>query len=300
MISIRGVCKKFGGRVAVDHLNLDVPRGQIFGMLGHNGAGKSTTIGMLLGQVYPDEGQLMIGGEDVFANRSKALGRVGAIFESPSFYDYLSGASNLRIFCEYSGPVDAKRMEEVVKLVGLEGRIHDRVRVYSHGMRQRLALAQALLPNPELLILDEPNDGLDPEGIHEMRNLIVKLNREWGLTILFSSHQLNEVQHLCTHLAVMREGELLFSGEWRQLGLDQAWIRLRVDRQAEAEKGLVGAGLVKSFSAEGHGMLGPDADVAKVAEWLVHGRFRIGAIAPIERDLEDVYLAMVRKEKDEG
>lgn len=294
MILLDKITKRFGGRLAVDRLSLEVPRGQIFGMLGHNGAGKSTTIGMLLGQVFPDRGSIRIAGVDVFQERARALGRVGAIFESPSFYDYLSGASNLRIFAEYTGRVDAKRMAEVVDLVGLKDRIRDPVRVYSHGMRQRLALAQALLPEPEMLILDEPNDGLDPEGIHEMRNLILKLNREWGLTILFSSHQLSEVQQLCTHLAVMKEGRLLFSGEWRQLGLDQAWLRLKVDRQAEAQRGLERDGLVTSFNMEGHGKLAGGVEVAAVAEWLVRERFRIEAIAPIERDLEDVYLEMVQ------
>jgi len=297
MISLRRVTKRFGKRVAVHALNLEVPQGRIFGLLGHNGAGKSTTIGILLGQVYPDEGRVFVAGVDVFADRHHALARVGAIFETPAFYDYLSGATNLRIFCEYTRKGEAKRGKEIVNLVGLEKRIHDRVGTYSHGMRQRLALAQALLPDPQLLILDEPSEGLDPEGMHEIRNLILRLNREWGLTILFSSHLLNEVQQLCSHLAVMQEGRLLFSGEWQQLGLDQSWLWIKVDRQEEAEKRLVGDGLLVGFETDGKGRLQEGRTAADVAKWLVERRFEIKAVTPIERTLEDFYLETVQKDK---
>lgn len=294
MIQIHGVTKRFGSRLAVDALNLDVPRGQIFGLLGHNGAGKSTTIGMLLGQVFADAGTLMINGHDVYAARAQALERVGAIFETPGFYDYLSGATNLRIFCQYTSDVDEQRFREVVRLVGLEERINDKVAVYSHGMRQRLALAQALMPGPELLILDEPSEGLDPEGIHEIRNLILRLNSEWGLTILFSSHLLSEVEQLCSHLAVMQDGRLLFCGEWRQFDRKQHWIQVRVaDRQPEAEAALLAVGLMAEFTADGHGRLADGKDVPAVASWLVGQGYRVEAIAPVERTLEDFYLETI-------
>ena len=295
MITIAGVTKRFGTRVAVDQLSLEIPRGVIFGLLGHNGAGKSTTIGMLLAQVLPDAGELRLNGHDVFAEREQALARVGAIFETPAFYDYLSGRHNLRIFCEYTAPVDAHRLAEVVQLVGLTERIGDRVATYSHGMRQRLALAQALLPKPELLILDEPSEGLDPEGIHEMRNLILRLNREWGLTILFSSHQLSEVQQLCSDLAVLREGRLLFAGNWRELGTERQWVRVQVDRQAEAEAGLLQAGLMDEFEFDGRGRLLAPATVAAVAQWLVEHRFAVQAIQPVAKTLEDFYLETIHR-----
>jgi ABC-2 type transport system ATP-binding protein len=293
MISIRGATKRFGGRLAVEDLTLTVPRGVIFGLLGHNGAGKSTAIGMLLAQVMPDAGELRINDCDVFADRATALARVGAIFETPAFYDYLSGWRNLRIFCEYTAPASEERMREVVKLVRLEERIQDAVGTYSHGMRQRLALAQALLPEPELLILDEPSEGLDPEGIHEMRNLILRLNREWGLTILFSSHLLSEVQQLCTQLAVMREGRLLFAGDWRTIGAERHWLRVRVDRQVEAEQALLASGLVEEFEYDGRARLAPQSDVPAVAAWLSAHGYRIEAVHPIERTLEDFYLEIV-------
>ena len=150
---------------------------------------------MMLGQVWPTSGELKICGHDVAANRRAALTPVGAIFETPVFYDYLSGGRNLEILSAYTAPTSRARIREVIDWVGLTGREKDPVRKYSHGMRSRLALAQALLPKPELLILDEPSDGLDPEGIHEMRQTILRLQRELGLTILLSSHLLNEVEH---------------------------------------------------------------------------------------------------------
>lgn len=296
MISLNAVTKHWRGAAqpAVNNVTLDVPRGRIFGLLGHNGAGKSTVIGMTLGQVFPDAGTLRIDGHDVFRERRAALSKVGAIFETPSFYSYLSGERNLRIFCELTARADPQRMRNVIKLVGLEDRIGDRVSVYSHGMRQRLALAQALLPNPELLILDEPNEGLDPEGIHEMRNLILKLNREWELTILFSSHLLSEVEQLSTHLAVMRAGKIVFNGEWRQFETRKNLVRLRVDRQAEAQTALMNAGWMSFADSEGNGQLLNGKSVADVAEWLVHKGYRIHAIAPVEQTLEDIYLEITR------
>jgi ABC-2 type transport system ATP-binding protein len=172
LIQLQNVGKSFGSRLAVDDLSLEVSPGEIYGLLGHNGAGKSTAIGMMLGQVWPDRGQVNIGGFDVLSERQFALRRVGAIFEAPVFYDYLSGWRNLEILSSYTAPTPRERIHQVIEWVGLSGREGSKVKTYSHGMRARLALAQALLPDPQLLILDEPSDGLDPEGIHEMRQTI--------------------------------------------------------------------------------------------------------------------------------
>src|SRR5581483_3884993 len=206
MISLSNLRKDFGERRAVEDLSLQVPAGEIFGLLGHNGAGKSTAIGMMLGQVWPTDGEVRVCGYDVTTQRQHALRKVGAIFEAPVFYDYLSAWRNLEILTSYSAPTSRRRIQEVIDWVGLTGREKSKVRTYSHGMRARLALAQALLPQPELLILDEPSDGLDPEGIHEMRQTILRLHRELNLTILLSSHLLNEVEQLCTRIAVMNQG----------------------------------------------------------------------------------------------
>src|SRR6266513_4812560 len=202
MIELSNVHKRFGQRMAVDDLTLRVPAGEIYGLLGHNGAGKSTAIGMMLGQVWPTRGDVLICGHDVTRRRQFALQKVGAIFETPVFYDYLSGWRNLEILSHYTAPTSKERIREVIDWVGLTGRERSLVRTYSHGMRARLALAQAILPKPRLLILDEPGDGLDPEGIHEMRQTIRRLHRELGLTIFLSPHLLNEVEQLCTRFAV--------------------------------------------------------------------------------------------------
>ena len=215
MISLAGVSKQFGSKWAVQSIDLDIPRGSILGLLGHNGAGKSTIIGMMLGHVRPSAGQISINGYDVRRQRSQALSRVGAIFETPAFYNYLSGLTNLRIFCEYSSIPSPERLQAAIRFVQLEDCIQNPVATYSHGMRQRLALAQALLPDPELLILDEPMNGLDPEGAYEMRNLIEKLNQEWGLTILLATHGLHEIQELCATVAVLQQGQLIFQGAWQ-------------------------------------------------------------------------------------
>ncbi|HEY1788779.1 MAG TPA: ABC transporter ATP-binding protein, partial [Verrucomicrobiae bacterium] len=212
MISLVDAHKKFGDRVALHGLTLEVRRGEIFGLLGHNGAGKSTAIGMMLGQVWPTSGIVTVCGHDVTTHRALALRKVGAIFEAPAFYDYLSGWKNLEILSQYSAPTPVERIAEVVDWVGLTGRENSRVRTYSHGMRARLAIAQALLPQPELLIFDEPGSGLDPEGIAEMRQTILRLHREMGLTILLSSHLLSEVEQLCSRIAVLNQGRKVFDG----------------------------------------------------------------------------------------
>jgi len=216
MIRLENLQKRFGRRMAVENLSLEIPAGALYALLGHNGAGKSTTIGMMLGQVIPDHGRVLIDGHDVRRERAKALDQVGAIFETPSFYGYLSGRRNLEIFCSYGRPVAREEMDRIIDIVRLGPRINDPVRVYSHGMRQRLALAQALLPRPRVLILDEPSEGLDPEGIYEMREMIRRLHREFQLTILICSHLLAEVEQICPDVAIMRNGRLLFHGDWRK------------------------------------------------------------------------------------
>src|SRR5438270_245322 len=244
VIRLSGVSKAFGERVAVDDLDLHVRRGEIFGLLGHNGAGKSTVIGMMLGQVWPGSGEVLICGHDVTRRRQPALQKVGAIFESPVFYDYLSGWRNLQILSHYTGPTSPERIREVIKWVGLTGREKSKVKTYSHGMRARLALAQALLPQPQLLILDEPSDGLDPEGIHEMRLTIQRLHRELGLTILLSSHFLSEVEQLCTRIAVLNRGRKVFEGTLAETKRNEQWVRVRTGDFKIGASALRQAGLI--------------------------------------------------------
>ena len=294
MIELKNVVKLFGRRTAVDDLTLTVPTGAIYGLLGHNGAGKSTAIGMMLGQVWPTHGEVRVGGYEVTSHRQQALQRVGAIFEAPVFYDYLSGWRNLEILSHYTGPTPPARLREVIEWVGLTGREKSKVRTYSHGMRTRLALAQALLPNPNLLILDEPGDGLDPEGIHELRLTILRLNRELGLTILLSSHLLTEVEQLCTGIAVLNQGRKVFEGPLASIRSERRWLRLRCGDFTLAAQALRGAGLITA-DREGRLIeLAPDAGSDGVVRFLVGQGMAVFEIAPEEQTLESYYLSLMR------
>ncbi len=195
--------KKYRRRVIVDRLSLMVEGGDIFGFLGQNGAGKSTTIRMALGLVRPTSGHVRVLGYDMSRQPLRALKRIGAIIDAPAFYEDFSGRQNLRMLAAMSGGAKRERIETALEIVGLRERACDPVRVYSHGMRQRLGIAQALLPDPELIILDEPTDGLDPQGLCEIRVLIRRLRDELGLTVLLSSHLLHEVEQICNRVAII-------------------------------------------------------------------------------------------------
>lgn len=295
MIELHQLTKRFGAQAAVDRLDLEVHRGEVFGLLGHNGAGKSTTIGMLLGQVWPTEGSVRIGGFDVGSERSKALARVGAIFEAPAFYEDLSGWRNLEILASYTARTDPARIREVVAWVGLAGNDRRPVRTYSHGMRARLALAQALLPNPELLILDEPTNGLDPEGIHEMRATLRRLHGEFGLTLLLSSHLLTEVEQLCSRIAVLHRGRKVFDGPVSEARATANGVHLQTDDFEAAAAWLQQRGWITA-SKDGR-MLTPAAgvDIAELVRRLVEGGFPVHQIGPEKQNLEGFYLSLVRE-----
>lgn len=296
MIRLEHLSKTFKKRVALEDLSLEIRRGEIFGLLGHNGAGKSTTFGMLLGQIYPTAGEAFIRGVSVQRDRQRALHKVGAIFEEPAFHDYLSGWANLRILTSYSADLPDEELREAVRFTGLEERIHDPVWVYSHGMRQRLALAQALLPRPELILLDEPAEGLDPEGIYEMRQLIVRLNREQGMTVVLSSHLLAEVEQLCDRVAILNQGRLIFEGRWSEFTADPSPAhRLEVDDWSKA--GVVLQKLGVSRPTADTVMLARGTDMAEVVEALVKGGVRIRAVEPLRRNLEDIYLKTIASAK---
>ncbi|HEY5040806.1 MAG TPA: ABC transporter ATP-binding protein [Verrucomicrobiae bacterium] len=293
MIELRNVIKKFAGRTAVDDLSFTVSLGEIFGLLGHNGAGKSTAIGMMLGQVWPTGGEVKVCGYNVAANRQAALMKVGAIFETPVFYDYLSGWRNLEILSTYTAPTSAARIREVIEWVGLTGREQSKVRTYSHGMRTRLALAQALLPGPELLILDEPGDGLDPEGIHEMRQTILRLRRELGLTILLSSHLLNEVEQLCTRIAVLQQGKKVFEGSVADIKVARGKVTLKTNDFANAVKLLRERGLITA-AGENSVTLADGRSTAEVTQTLVAAGIAVDGIWQHEQTVEDFYLNLIK------
>jgi ABC-2 type transport system ATP-binding protein len=207
-LSTQGLSKRFGSRPAVRDLDLEVRRGEVFGFLGPNGAGKTTTIRMALGLIRPTSGWVEVLGRNVLEHRAEVLPRVGALVETPALYPYLSGRDNLRAFAHLLGGVPNARLDEVLELVGLADRQRDRVRAYSMGMRQRLAVAVALLNDPELLMLDEPANGLDPAGIVEMRDMLRALAAA-GKTVFVSSHVLAEVQQICDRVAIIDQGRLV-------------------------------------------------------------------------------------------
>jgi ABC-2 type transport system ATP-binding protein len=288
MLEIHGISKRFGERQALQPLELNVPRGEIFGLLGHNGAGKSTTLGILLGHVRPDSGEVVVAGRSVQNERCRALRHVGAIFETPCFLDYLSGWQNLRYFVSLSGGAKESRIREVLELVGLDKRIHDPARTYSHGMRQRLALALALLPQPELLVLDEPNDGLDPEGVIEMRNLMFRLRDEFGMTILFSSHILTEVELLCGRIAILNNGRRVFYGDWRKRGEEARRVNLGLKNPSSARPVLENSG-VTSLGGDLY-RLPRGIDLPDLVSALASSGAGVFRVEEVRSSLEDFYM----------
>jgi ABC-2 type transport system ATP-binding protein len=210
IVSLRNVTKRIGGKTIIDDLSFDVPKGEIFGFLGPNGAGKTTTIRMMVGLMSITSGEILINGINIKKQFEQAIRHVGAIVENPEMYKYLSGYRNLIHFARMVPEgVTKARIDEVVKLVKLDNRIHDKVRKYSLGMRQRLGVAQALLHHPSLLILDEPTNGLDPAGIRELRDYLRYLTRSEGITVIVSSHLLSEMELMCDRVAILQQGKLI-------------------------------------------------------------------------------------------
>lgn len=208
-LSVKGLRKKIGKKEIIKGLSFELKKGEVFGFLGPNGAGKTTTIRMLVGLIKPTTGTIEIGGKNVSTHFSEAMSQLGCIVENPELYPYLTGYENLMHFARMLPKVDEQYIQKVIELVRLDERIHEPVKNYSLGMRQRLGIAQALLGKPKLLILDEPTNGLDPMGIREMRSFIRYLAEEEGLTVLVSSHLLSEIQLMCDRVAIILGGEII-------------------------------------------------------------------------------------------
>ncbi len=304
MLTASGLKKRFDRKAppALDDVSFAVDEGEIYGLLGHNGAGKSTALGIMLGMVYPDAGEIVIGGKSVQREREAALSQVGAIFEAPAFYEYLSGWQNLKVLTAFSGGVDRATMEEVVEWVGLTRRIRHRVGTYSHGMRQRLALAQALLPKPKVLILDEPTDGLDPEGIVEFREQLFELREQSGVTILLSSHLLAEVEQVCDRVAILQAGRKVYEGGTRGLGGEGQLHRIEVESDADREKTRALAAAHSAVPGPGDDLfvLPPDADAATFLAELVKAGVRVKQFVRLESTLEDLYLEVSQIRRERG
>jgi ABC-2 type transport system ATP-binding protein len=243
-IEVSGLTKRYEKLTAVEAATFTVPRGTICGFVGPNGAGKTTTIRMLLGLISPTSGSGTVLGHSIL-EPEKYLGSVGAMIEGPAFYPALTGAENLKVLATMGGiPID--RVDELINLVGLSGRGGDKYKTYSLGMKQRLGIAAALLPNPALLILDEPTNGLDPEGIQEVRDLLKKLASE-GTTVFVSSHLLSEIEIISQHIVMLRKGEVVFAGAIEELLMNQKpMIIVSTENSDDLEK------VVAIAVAEGH------------------------------------------------
>ena len=285
--------KSYGRRLAVDQLDLEVGRGERFGFLGPNGAGKTTTIRMALGLIEPTGGSVEILGLEVRSHRSQVLPRVGALVESPALYGYLSGRDNLRAVGNLLGGASEKRIDEVLDIVALKGRDRDRVRTYSMGMKQRLGLALALLNDPDVLILDEPANGLDPAGIVEMRDLLRELSAQ-GKTVFISSHVLSEVQQICTRVAIINHGKLIRVAPVHDLLRATGEFEVKVEAPAElvamlrvqpwAQQARVEDGLVVTAAPEGRGR--------NLIKFLVDSGHTPDSVSERQTDLEDIFLTL--------
>jgi ABC-type multidrug transport system ATPase subunit len=296
IIETRDLSKSFKGFRAVDKLSFAINRGDVYGFLGQNGAGKSTTMRMLLGLIYPDSGSVYINGTEFGNHRRYLLASIGAIIERPDMYGYLSGWDNLKIFAALSGSkIPATRLHEVLELVGLKGREKDLVKAYSQGMKQRLGIAIALVHQPDLLILDEPTNGLDPQGIAEMRSLIVSLSKDHGKTILISSHLLVEIEHMATSMLIIHKGKKVVDGPVNQLlNPDESLIEVCINPDAAIGDKLTLTQWNKCLQTRETGMLTfkmNPANTPELTRWLVSQDIGILEIKS-KHSLEEYFLSL--------
>lgn len=299
IIHVTGLQKKFGAFEAVKNVSFSVNKGDVFGFLGPNGAGKSTTMRCMLSLIKPNAGQIQLFGQDLFTHRSSILAKVGSIVEKPDFYKYLSAQKNLEIFARISGAeVSARTIQETLDFVGLCGREKDKVGGFSHGMRQRLGIAQTLLHQPELIILDEPTTGLDPQGIIEVRDLILRLKNEQNKTVILSSHQLAEIELVANRMVIINKGQTIIEGSVAELmNAQETLLHIElVENSAEA------AGIIEAFLPEvkitvsSPKTLELSIEKQKISEVnarLVQAGFQIVALEP-KRKLEDFFIQMTQ------
>ena len=297
IIETHDLCKQYGNALRVAHLDLNVPEGSVYGFLGPNGAGKSTTLKMLLGLVRPTAGDIRVLGKKMDSkNRLAVLRQVGSLIESPSYYGHLTGEENLRIVQTLRG-VPEKNIREVLQIVRLDGQRGKRVAHYSLGMKQRLGLAAALLGYPKLLILDEPTNGLDPAGIQEMRELICSLPERFGMTVVVSSHLLSEIDQMADHVAIIREGELVFQDTLEALhGRSRHHLALRTTNNAVA-RAILQEKSVPCQEEGGYLILPILSDEIAAQLTRLLGARNLGVIRLEERQksLEDIFLELTGK-----
>ena len=298
VITTDSLTKTYGKKDVVKDLDLRVPGGSIYGFLGPNGAGKSTTMKMILGLIKPSKGEITVLGKEVNEkNRLSVLRNTGSLIESPSYYGHLSGVENLEIICTLKN-VPLSEIQRVLKIVRMEKQKDKKVSQYSLGMKQRLGLAAALLGNPKILLLDEPTNGLDPAGIQEMRELVCSLPKQYGMTVLVSSHLLSEIDQMATHVGIINQGELIFQDSLSALHKhSRSRLILKTDNDTAALSVLLSFGL--SASLEGKTLCLKTTDnetVIKAVNVLVQSGIGILRLTEQQMSLEDIFLQLIGKQ----
>ncbi len=289
--------KRYGAHWAVRGLNLEVRRGDVFGFLGPNGAGKSTTIRMLLSLVRPTAGEVELFGKTLHRHRSECLSKIGGLAESADFYLYLSARKNLEIVSAMLGDHGGRTIDDVLELVGLVEQADQKVKTFSHGMKQRLGIAQALLGKPECIILDEPTTGLDPQGIKDVRDLVRRLAAEEGITVFLSSHLLGEIEQTATSMAIINNGSLVVQGTVADLLATSAGnVRIDADPIDRAKEILAGDPAVKGIRVDGRflDVDVPGTEAPRLNALLVQGGISVRAMIP-KRSLEEYFLALTER-----
>ena len=293
-IATHALTRRFGDHVAVDHVNLEVAPRTVYGFLGPNGAGKSTTIRMLLGLLRPDAGHVHLLGRPLADHREALLREVGALVEAPSVYEHLTGRENLTVTGYLRGGVPSSAVGRALGLVNLRDAADKRVRAYSMGMKQRLGLALALLHEPQLLILDEPTNGLDPAGIHEMRTLIRDFPERAGVTVFISSHLLSEIELMASHVGIIHKGQLVFQGSTGALkARQQPRVVLGTNRPDKAQRVLADASLDATPADDGQLIVpGDSVTAAQCTATLVHAGLDVHHVDVRQSSLEDTFLSL--------
>ena len=294
ILEANNLTKSFGLRKAVNNLSLQIPDGSVYGFLGPNGSGKSTTIRIMTALISPDTGEVFINGKSIKKNGNKALSDVGALIERADFHKHLSAKTNLKMLARMDG-TDFSNIQKVLDRTGLGDRANDKVKTYSQGMKQRLGIAQALMGNPKLLILDEPTNGLDPEGMKEIRDLVGELSSE-GITVFISSHLLDEVQKICSHIAMINSGKLITAGKIEDLlkNSEMLMTEIHVDQTEKSINLLSEYKWIHRCDVK-EGVLRVSIVPNKISELvniLVQNKILVSAIIP-KTSLEDIYLSKI-------
>lgn len=303
VLEITDLSKSLSGRQILKNINLTLKRGEIFGFLGANGAGKTTLIKTMLGLLKYNEGSVKICGYEVKSDFEKALSNVGGIVENPELYKYLSGRNNLKVFSKMQRGIPKSRIDEVAEIVGLQKRINDKVNRYSLGMRQRLGIAQALLNSPKLIVLDEPTNGLDPKGIKDLRELLIRLAKEDGVTVFVSSHLLSELEHICDRVAIIKKGVVINTftiSEIHDMREKAGEYLINASYPKGAAETAKEMGLPCRFEEDKLFVTAKSSDIPGYAEQLVLRKIGIAGIIPVEKTLEEIFMETMDSSGEEG